>query len=86
VTQTDVDGPVSGAVELVQKLASSEQVSNCYATQWMSFGYGRGFAAEDACTRARVEAAFAATEGNVRELLIALTQTDAFMYRTEEQP
>lgn len=83
---TDVAGPLNGPVELVQRIAESADARRCYADQWMSFGYGRGFTDQDACTRGRVEAAFSASGGNVRELLVALTQTDAFLYRTVEAP
>jgi hypothetical protein len=83
---TDVAGPLNGPVELVQRIADSADARRCYADQWMSYGYGRGFSEQDACTRTRVEAAFSTSGGNIRELLAALTQTDAFMYRTVEAP
>ncbi len=83
---TDVAGPLNGPVELARRIASSAQARNCYAGHWMSFGYGRGFTEQDACTRARVESLFADSGGNIRELLASLTQTDAFLYRTLEAP
>ncbi len=86
VPGTDVAGPLNGPVELVKRIASSAQARNCYAGHWMSFGYGRGFTEQDACTRSRVESLFAESGGNVRELLASLTQTDAFLYRTVEAP
>lgn len=83
---TDVAGPVSGPVEMVQRLAQSEDARRCYANQWMSYAYGRGFSADDACTRERVEAEFLRADGGIHELLLALTQTDAFLYRSIEAP
>jgi hypothetical protein len=83
---TDVAGPVSGPVELVGRIAQSQDAQRCYANQWMSYAYGRGFSDQDACTRESVEAEFLRADGNVHELLLALTQTDAFLYRSTEAP
>jgi hypothetical protein len=79
---TDIDGSFSGAPELAQRLARSPMVSDCMATQWFRFGYGREEAKEDACTLGTLRTAFATSGGNIRDLLIALTQTDAFMFRS----
>jgi hypothetical protein len=81
LVQTDIDGEFDGAVELAQKLAQSEQVRECVATQWFRFGYGRAEQPEDACNLERVQTAFATANYDIKELLVALTQTDAFMYR-----
>ena len=78
---TDVDGPFDGAAELSERLAESAQVARCYATQWFRFAYGRGETAADTCSLAQLSAAFAGAKGDVRELLVALTQTDAFRFR-----
>jgi hypothetical protein len=83
---TDLAGAVDGPVELVRRIAQSEDARRCYANQWMSYAYGRGFSAEDACTRERVEAEFLQADGGIHELLLALTQTDAFLYRSIEPP
>jgi hypothetical protein len=40
----------------------------------------------DACTTETLKRVFKASGGNVRELLLALTQTDAFLYRQGGQP
>ena len=77
----DADGPFDGAVELGQRLAGSNQVQQCFATEWFRFGYGRAEGPDDACTLAQIEQAFSASGNNVKSLLVALTQTDAFRYR-----
>jgi hypothetical protein len=81
LTGTDVDGDFDGAVALGAKLAQSTDVQLCYATQWFRFGYGRGETDADACSLHDLATSFVASQGNVRELLIALTQTEAFRYR-----
>ncbi|MGZ3474233.1 MAG: DUF1592 domain-containing protein [Polyangiales bacterium] len=78
----DVDGKFDGARELSQKLATSQQVQSCVVTQWFRFAYGRGEQEDDACSLQTVNQLFQASGGDMRELLVALTQTDAFRYRT----
>lgn len=85
---TDVDGPIDGVAELADKLVSSREVSRCVVTQWFRFAMGRGETAADACTLDRLETAFDGSGGDLRELLIALTQTEAFLRAApaEEDP
>jgi hypothetical protein len=81
LAQTDIDGDFRGVDELSQGLARSTDVSRCYALQWFRFGYGRGETRSDDESLAKINAAFEASGGDVIELLVALTQTDAFRYR-----
>ncbi|WP_437636942.1 DUF1592 domain-containing protein [Sorangium sp. So ce854] len=81
LTQTDIDGPFDGAVELAHRLAESEQVRACVVKQWFRFGYGRAEQSEDACSLSQATQAFEASGHNIKALLVALTQTDAFRYR-----
>jgi hypothetical protein len=78
---TDVDGTFNGVNELAQLLASSDQVKACVASQWFRFGYGRFETDEDDCSVEEIKAAFAASNYDIKELIIALTLTDAFRYR-----
>jgi hypothetical protein len=78
---TDIDGTFNGAVELAHLLASSEQVKACVVNQWFKFGYGRFETDEDECSVDEIHAAFAASNYDIKELIIALTLTDAFRYR-----
>jgi len=78
---TDVDSALDGVVTLAGDLARSTDVQVCYATQWFRFAYGRGETTADACSISDLATAFSAAKGDVRELLVALTQTDAFRYR-----
>ena len=84
LTGTDVDGAFDGAVQLSDRVAGSAEAAQCYATQWFRFGYGRGDTTADACNLSQLGNAFRAAKGDVRELLVALTQTDAFRYRRAE--
>ena len=83
VTETvDIDGPYEGGPELAARLASSTQVRDCAPTQWLRYAMGRHETVDDTCSLAAVREAFAASNGDLRELMVALTQTDAFwLYR-----
>jgi hypothetical protein len=83
---TDIDGPFDGAVELAHMLAGSEEVHNCVVTQYFRYGYGRAEKQEDICTMAKLSGDFGASGHNMRDLIVALTQTDAFLYRKPTIP
>jgi hypothetical protein len=53
-------------------------------TQWFRYGYGRSEVNDDKCTLGELNAAFA-QKGDFKDLLMALTQTDVFLYRTAEK-
>ncbi|WP_437588518.1 DUF1592 domain-containing protein [Sorangium sp. So ce1000] len=73
-------GDVSGPIDLVQKLADSEEAQSCFAKRWSEFAYGLTLKTGDRCTTEAVTTAFEASGYNVKQLLIELTQTDAFHY------
>ncbi len=75
---TDVDGEFVGAVELAHKLADSTTLRECVTTQWFRFAFGRGEQTRDECEMAALRAAFAESDGDVRELMIAIATGDAF--------
>ena len=80
LVMSDVKGTFDGAIELGAQLARSQDAKSCFVGRWMAFAYGRPEGPEDACSRRLLMEDFARTDGNVRELLLALTQTDAFLY------
>jgi hypothetical protein len=76
---TDVDGEFESATDLMRRLAGSGDARECYLRSWFQFGFGRGETSADACTIESLGNRFAESNGNVRELLIALTQTTTFL-------
>ena len=72
-------GSIEGAVELAQVLAASDQASWCFARQWTRFGLGRGETDHDQATLQALRSAL--DEGGIREMLILLTSTEAFLHR-----
>ncbi len=77
----DVDGPVANAVEMAKRLATSEEVQQCYATQWFRYTHGRDASFADECNVYDLMQAFEASGWNIKALIVALTQTEAFRYR-----
>lgn len=74
------DGAVAGPIELVKKIATLDSVGACLATYWMNFGYGKTIDETDACAKASLSDKFKQSGGNVKQLLIDLSQTDDFLY------
>ena len=76
----DANGPASTPKELGGLLAKSEEVRSCYVTKSFRFFYGRDADPADACSLAQLSQSFKGKAYSLSELLIALTQTDAFLY------
>jgi hypothetical protein len=86
LVRTDIDGSFDGAAELADKLATSDQVADCMMKEWARFSFGRSETPEDACSLERTKAQFAAADHDIKQLVLALTQTDAFLYRKAVAP
>lgn len=77
--ESSVLGKFNGPLEMEKAMAASEQVQQCFASQWMNFGYGRTLTQADACAVESVQSQFKAANYNVQELLLALTQSPQFL-------
>jgi hypothetical protein len=77
----DIDGPVADVVTLGKSLANSQEVRDCYVTQSFRFFYGRDYTTADQCSMAQLLIAFRDGKQSLSELIVALTQTDQFLYR-----
>jgi hypothetical protein len=76
-----LNGPFNGEGELSARLAQSPLVQNCVATNWYRYAFGRTETPADGCSLIQAEQAFTNSGGRFKELLVALTLTDAFRYR-----
>jgi hypothetical protein len=84
-----LDGPFDGARELSARLASSELVLECLTRHWYRFALGRGEDEQDECHIQSAAQQSEARGGSLEELLVAMTQSQAFRYRAawpEENP
>jgi hypothetical protein len=75
------DVAVEGAIDLSQRLAGSDDVQRCLAVQLFRYAMGRLEAPEDQPALDDVVGAFRTRGLDVRELMVALTQTAAFRTR-----
>jgi hypothetical protein len=85
-TDESLLGSFNGVRELAGKLAQSRLVQDCVATHWFRFAAGRSDADADACSLTTLRDLFAASGGDLLELLVGITQTDAFWYRAPITP
>jgi hypothetical protein len=80
VSDAALSGPFADVREMAEKLANSQSVRACLAKQWFRFASARTEVDVDSCTVDGLATAFAS--GDVRELIVASTQTDAFWFRS----
>ena len=85
-TDPSLAGGFVGVSEMAQKLATSSQVRACLTTQWFRFAAGRSEAQADECSLATLRDTFASSDGDLLELIVATTQTDAFWFRSPVTP
>lgn len=86
LTFTDVDGEFDGAIELAERLAQSESVANCMATQWTRFATGRIEQDRDVCTMDDIFARFDESDHNIQELIVTIAGSDMMRFvRKAEQ-
>jgi len=76
----------NGPVELGQRLAEAEVAQECFATHWANFAYGKIMTDADACTTQSLNATFKESGYKVQDLVLALTQSDAFLYLPAVRP
>jgi hypothetical protein len=85
IVHSDIDGKFDGAIELATKLSQSKEAEACAVRQWFRYGYGRSESDLDQCTMLGLEKSFESSQGNWKDLVVALTLTDAFLYRNNQQ-
>jgi hypothetical protein len=78
------DTTVADATELMEHLAQSPDVRACFVRQLFQFVHGRSPAASDACVLDDLEQAFERSDGDVRELLVAMLTHDSIWTRLSE--
>lgn len=70
----------NGAAELSQRIAATDQAKTCFSSHVMNYAYGRTLRPADRCTVESVQSSFARSGYDVRSLLSAVSQSDAFLY------
>lgn len=79
---TDVDGPFQDAVGLAQRLASSQQVEQCFVRHGFRYFVGRDEDAFDSCTLQASWQAYAKSGGSLAAMLTAIFTSPSFLERS----
>jgi len=79
----EADGAVADALELIDRLATSEAVERCVTRQWFRYGFARepDLEGSEVCAMDEFQAILHESGGNMRELLIAIVTSDTFGFR-----
>lgn len=72
---------VQDAVDMMGSFARSTRVKRCFVRQSFRYFMGRDETYEDACALQGMEQAYDASHGSMTQMLTALFQSDAFLYR-----
>jgi Protein of unknown function (DUF1592)/Protein of unknown function (DUF1588)/Protein of unknown function (DUF1595)/Protein of unknown function (DUF1585)/Protein of unknown function (DUF1587) len=80
-----VESPFASPVELTELIGGAAQTRECYSLQLYRASIGRREFAEDECSIQALKQASGAANGDIRAMLLALTQTDGFLFRRELQ-
>lgn len=80
-----LDGPVSNALEMIQKLAQSERVEQVFVRHAFRFWMGRNETLNDAPVLQAAHRAYRDSGGSMKALITSLLTSDAFLYRKVER-
>lgn len=78
IVGTDVSGEIDGVRALSERIYESQQARECLVRNWYRFALGRLETEADLCSLADAYGAFERSGRDVRELMVAITRTDAF--------
>jgi hypothetical protein len=78
VSAGDAAGAFSGAIDLVRRLAISDEVRRCFARKWLEHALGRPLASEDEASVDQIVRAGGATGWNIKSVIVETLITPAF--------
>lgn len=81
-----LDGPVTDAIELIQRLAGSERAEQVFVRHAFRFWMGRNETLNDAPVLQAAHRAYRDNGGSMNAMLVSLLTSDAFLYRTASEP
>jgi hypothetical protein len=76
-----IDGPVTDAIDMIQKLAGSERVEQVFVRHVFRYWMGRNETINDAPILQEAHLAYKNNGGSMKALLTSLLTSDAFLYR-----
>ncbi len=81
-----LDGKVTNAIDMIQKLAASERAEQVFVRHAFRFWMGRNETLNDAPVLQGAWRAYKDNGGSMNALLVSLLTSDAFLYRTRDEP
>jgi len=78
----DMDGDYASGIEMIDAIARSEQVAQCFVEHFYRYALSRSVVDEDGCNIARITDQTVANQGDFAGMLNGLVKTDTFRYRT----
>jgi hypothetical protein len=81
ISGTDVDGPVTDALSLSRRLATSAEAGRCMTQRWYELATGRDKTEVDECRTSELDRLFKASNGHLRQLMIDIATTSALAPR-----
>ena len=82
----DATGVYEGPDAMLTALATSDEVTECFARQWTRYALGRDEAADAMCVALELSGAFRESGRSIPALFTALGESPAFVSRTAEVP
>lgn len=79
VVPSDMAGSYANHQDFLTALSNSQAVRSCLASKWFIYAHGRLPETDDACSLSAATTSFQSS-GNIRELILAMTETPAFRY------
>ncbi len=80
-----LDGPVSNALELIDRLAKSQRAEQVFVRHAFRFWMGRNETLNDAPVLQAAHRAYRDNGGSMKAMLTSLLTSDAFLYRSKSQ-
>ena len=85
LTKTDAAGSFADAIELLKRIADSDDAKACFVGHWLAQAYRRPAEAGDGCAVEQLSQAFADSDGDLVELMVSLAKSDNFRYRLKSE-
>ena len=76
---------IRDALDLMNRLAESQVVEQCFVRQVFRFYLGRGETRADACTLTDMLSSYRESDGSILETLVTLFSSDSFRYRIDQE-
>ena len=79
------DGDVNGPRELSKRIAGSKEARKCFSKQWLTRAIARVPQREETCAVRTINSALDKSNGDLKEMFVAIATTEAFRYKPVKQ-